>query len=52
MKTLEDIKREEERLRDLIKFHEKAVAHYQEQLREHINRHNLNKGENCYGKES
>lgn len=43
MKTDKEIKREEERLRDLIKFHEKAVAHYQEQLREHINRYNLNK---------
>lgn len=43
MKTDKEIKREEERLRDLIKFHEKAVTHYQEQLREHINRYNLNK---------
>lgn len=40
---MDKVKQEEQRLRGLIKLHEKAVAHYQEQLREHINRNNLNK---------
>lgn len=43
MEITDKVKKEEKRLRDLIEWHEKCIAKYQEELREHINRHDLNK---------